>query len=87
MAMLDFFYGPNWGRIYDFLMSGRPPILVQLLALNALFLAIVAIRKAAGARHLGAGATLLSQLGILGANLVVLYQQQLEDFIRPMWWS
>ncbi|MCA3559706.1 MAG: hypothetical protein IOC82_01590 [Aestuariivirga sp.] len=54
---------------------------VRLLVLNAIFLAIFAIRKASGARPMPAAAALLVQLAALGANIIVLYQQDVQNYL------
>lgn len=57
---------------------------VRLLALNAFFLALYAIRKAAGAEPMGAGLTLFVQGALLSANLLVLFQSQVESYLKTL---
>ena len=70
----------------DFRLPDRrqPPDVRRLIALNALFLGLYAIRKAAGAQPMSAGATLFVQMGVLAANLLVLFQPEAETFIRSL---
>lgn len=83
--MPNFFDQAQAGDVYVFLTSGSPPIFVRLMALNALFLGMYAVRKASGAEPMSAWATLLVQLGALGCNLLVLYQAQVEtDLLEVM---
>jgi len=80
--MLEYLYLANWDQTFGFLTAGSPPMFVRLMALNALFLGLYAIRKAAGAQAMSAGATLFVQLSVVAANLLVLFQPEAETFIR-----
>ena len=82
--MLQYLYLAKWDQTFGFLTAGSPPMYVRLMALNALFLGLYAIRKAAGAQPMSAGATLFVQLGVLAANLLVLFQPEAETFIRSL---
>ena len=79
--MREYLYLARWDQTYGFLVSGSPPMLVRLLALNTLFLVLYAVRKSTGARPLSAGMALLVQLAVLGANLLVLFQPQVENYL------
>ena len=83
--MLEYlYYLAKWGQTFGFLTAGSPPMYVRLIALNALFLGLYAIRKAAGAQPMSAGATLFVQMGVLAANLLVLFQPEAETFISSL---
>jgi hypothetical protein len=82
--MLEYLYLANWDQTFGFLTAGSPPMFVRLMALNALFLGLYAIRKAAGAQAMSAGATLFVQLAVMAANLLVLFQPEAENFIRGL---
>lgn len=82
--MLEYLYLAQWDKSFDFLAVSSPPIYVKLLALNALFLALYAVRKAVGADPMGARLTLFVQLAVLGANLLVVYQAEVETYLRTL---
>ena len=82
--MLEYLYLARWNPTFDFLGSGSPPMAVRLGVLNALFLALFVIRKAVGARPMAAGLTLFVQVAILGANLIVLYQPEVESYLQSL---
>jgi len=82
--MLEYLYLANWDQTVGFLTAGSPPMFARLMALNALFLGLYAIRKAAGAQAMSAGATLFVQLAVMAANLLVLFQPEAETFIRGL---
>lgn len=71
-------------EVYDFLASGSPPIFVRLLALNAFFLALYAVRKAAGTRPMPIGMAIFVQAIVVGANMLVLYQTEVESYVRQI---
>ena len=82
--MLEYLYLSQWDQTFGFLTAGSPPMFVRLMALNALFLGLFAIRKAAGAQPMSAGASFFVQLAVLAANLLVLFQAEAEIFIRSL---
>ena len=82
--MLEYLYLAKWDQTFGFLTAGSPPMFARLMALNALFLGLYAIRKAAGAQAMSAGATLFVQLAVMAANLLVLFQPEAETFIRGL---
>ena len=82
--MLDFLDRVNWDQTYAFLVSGRPPIFVRLMLLNAVFMAIYGVRKAAGANPMPIALALFLQLLVLAANLVVLYQMEVLDYLNTL---
>ena len=82
--MLEYLYLANWDHSLAFLASGSPPMYVRLLALNAFFLALYAIRRTAGAQPMGPGMTLFVQGALLCANLLVLFQSQVEAYLKTV---
>lgn len=78
--MLEHISFAGWDQALGFLASGSPPIYVKLVALNALFLAIHAIRRAAGVDPMSGGMLLLAQVVMLGSNLFILFQPQVAVF-------
>ena len=82
--MLDYLYLAKWDQSFAFLAAGNPPMYVRLLALNAFFLALYAIRKAAGAAPMVAVLTLCAQQAVVGATLRVLYQSEVEAYLRTL---
>jgi len=82
--MLEYLYLARWDQAYDVLAAGNPPMFLRLLLLNALFLGLYAVRRASGARAMSSGSTLLVQLAVLAANLLLLYQSQVQDYLRSL---
>jgi hypothetical protein len=82
--MLEYLYLAKWDQAFGFLTAGSPPMYLRLMALNALFLALYGIRKAAGAQPMSAWMTLFVQLAALAANLLVLFQAEVETFFESL---
>lgn len=82
--MLEYLYLARWDDTYAFLASGTPPVFVRLLAVNAFFMALFVVRRAVGAAPMSSFMTLLAQLAVLGANLAILFQPQLVDYLRGL---
>lgn len=79
--MLSFLDRIRWGQTYDFLVSGSPPIFIRLMLLNALFMALYAVRRAAGAAPMSIAMALFTQLVVIGANLAVIYQREVTTYL------
>lgn len=82
--MLEYLYLAKWDQALAYLTSGSPPIYLRLVALNVMFLGLYGIRKAAGAEPMGAAFTLFVQGAVLCANLLVLYQTEVEAYLRTL---
>ena len=80
--MLEYLYTMRWDNAFGFLASGSPPIYVRLIALNALFLGLYAVRKAAGAAPMSAAMSLFVQATVVGANLLVLFQPEVVSVLE-----
>lgn len=82
--MLSFLDHVRWEQTYEFLASGNPPIIVRLMLLNAVFLALYAVRRSIGSRPMPIPLAFLVQTAMLGANLAILYQSEVEAYLRSL---
>ena len=80
--MLEYLYLARWDQALGFLASGWPPVWARLLALNALFLALYAVRRMAGAGPMPSGLAFFVQLTVVAANLLLIYQTEVVDYLR-----
>lgn len=80
--MLDYIMNARWDQAYNFLLSGAPPVYVRLFAVNGLFLLLFILRKLAGARPMSEIASLATQFYLLVANVIVLFQTEIEVYLR-----
>lgn len=82
--MLDYLYMARWDQAIHFLNSGSPPVYLRLLALNAVCLALYALRRASGADPMSASMSLIVQMIVLGANLLILFQTEVTAYLALM---
>lgn len=79
--MLEYLYLARWDEAHAFLANGWPPLWARLLALNTLFLALYAVRKMSGAGSMSMGMTIFVQLAAVAANLLLIYQPEVQDYL------
>lgn len=77
-------YQPDWQTVTEFLWSGHPPMLVRLLAVNALLLLLLAVRRAVSGQPMGNIMLFVTQFIFLTANLAVIFQRNIEIYIRTL---
>ena len=76
MLSIENFKNARWQDIYEFLVSGNPPLLVDLLILNTIFLAFFIYKKSRGGnRHYQTSFTV--QALLIAANCLIMFQPQL----------
>jgi hypothetical protein len=75
--MFDFehFKNARWGELYAFFAAGNPPLALQLLILNTVFLMFLVIRKIKTKYHMRRSTSLAVQALLVMANVAVMFQQ------------
>ena len=71
-AFRIFFEGNNWEMARDFLMTGEPPLITQILVLNTVVLIFWIVRRMRGASALRAQTANIVQGLLIAANCAVL---------------
>lgn len=84
--MLEYLYLARWDDAFGFLASGSPPVYLRLAAVNAVFIALFGIRRGLGAPPMSGLMMVLAQLAVLGANLAILFQPQVESYLMTLRW-
>ena len=86
--MLDLFERTNWESAYFYLTGGSPPLIVQLLVINTIFLILFILRRATGIYNRKAHTSYVIQGLLLFANIAVLMQSELtpiaSNFLTPL---
>lgn len=82
--MLEYLYLARWDDALGFLAAGSPPVYLRLVAANAFFIALFGIRRALDARPMGGIMMHLLPIAVLGANLAVLFQPQVEGYVLAL---
>lgn len=72
---MDLFWAADWDGLYRGLAKGNPPLALQLLALNTVFLVIFVIRRARAKQRLRNSTVELIQLFLLVANIAIVFQE------------
>ncbi len=76
MSFIDQFWAADWDGLYRILATGHPPLALQLLAVNTLFLVFLIIRNAAAKNRMRRQTVEIVQLILLAANLAVVFREQ-----------
>jgi hypothetical protein len=77
LARMDQFWQADWGEFYAFFAQGSPPLAIQILIINTIFFILWIIRRMRGARALRRQTSIAVQAILIGANTVILLQQNL----------
>lgn len=74
--------GAHFDELYAFFAKGDPPLAVQLLALNTIFLMIVVIRRMRGAPTLRRETSIVVQSMLIFANAVIMFREDIGHLFR-----
>lgn len=78
--MLDLIQRTNWDSAYYFLTVGHPPLIIQLLAINTIFLILFILRRMTGVYSKKAHTSYIVQALLIIANSAVLMQSELMPY-------
>jgi uncharacterized protein YegP (UPF0339 family) len=73
---LNNFKNARWGELYAFFANGNPPIVLQLLVLNTIFLGFIIYRRATAKFHMRKSSALMFQFALIAINLAVMFQKE-----------
>ena len=76
---MDLFWAADWDGLYRSLAKGNPPLALQILALNTIFLVIFIVRRATAKNRMRSSTVEIIQLFLLVANIAIVFQ---EDAFR-----
>jgi len=77
----ELFFHARWGELYAFFAKGNPPLAVQLLVLNTIFFALWIMRRMRNARAMRSEAANIVQALLIGANTMILFQQDITYYL------
>jgi hypothetical protein len=78
---MNLFWSADWDGLYRVLAKGNPPLALQLLAVNTIFLVFYIVRKATTKHRMRSQTVEIIQLFLLVANLAVVFQEQAYGWI------
>jgi hypothetical protein len=79
-VMQNMFERTNWEGAYNFLTSGSPPLILELLAINTIFLVLFILRRMTGIYSRKAHTSYLVQILLIASNVGVLMQGELAPY-------
>ncbi len=82
MGFIDYFMATDWGFAYRFLTKGHIPLIVQILAVNTLFLTLYVARNATAKNRFRHSTVLTIQGLLIGANLAVIMQDSVWPYVQ-----
>jgi hypothetical protein len=84
----DLIFQARWDQLYDYFVSGYPPLVLQLLAINTVFLVFFAIRRATAKHKLRSNTAYAVQGLLIASNALVMFNNDILGFAsstRAMW--
>ncbi len=79
MINIDHFKNARWGELYSFFAAGDPPLVLQLLALNTLFLAFFIVQKVRAKIKIRNSTIFFVQAVLILSNCAVMFQKEAYD--------
>ena len=76
--MLDFINKINWGEYVSLLETGDPPLILQLLFLNTIYMIWWIVRRWQGKRAMNPATASTIQLLLLAANMFILFKDRIN---------
>jgi hypothetical protein len=75
----DLIFEARWQDLYLFLVSGEPPLILRLLAINTIFLVIYVIRRARQEERMKEQSVYIVQAFLIAANVFVMFGPDMAD--------
>jgi hypothetical protein len=76
MLNIENFKNARWGELYAFFADGYPPLGLQLLVLNTIFLGFIVFRRAKAKYHMRKSTAYLTQALLLATNFMFMFQKE-----------
>jgi hypothetical protein len=75
--MIEQILNAPWWQLTDFFANGSPPLIVELMLVNTIFLIVLIIRRAKGLDTMRTEAIIQVQGLVILANFMVMFQEQI----------
>ncbi len=79
MLSIENFKNARWSELFAFFAQGNPPLGLQLLVLNTIFLGFVVFRRASSKHQMRKSSAYLIQAVLIASNLVFMFQKEALD--------
>ncbi len=80
--MNDYYQMLRFDDVRHFLLSGHPPVIIQLIAFNTVLLAVVILRRARATHKARNNVTVILQWCLITINIAVLCQEQWVPYLE-----
>jgi hypothetical protein len=78
----DLFFHARWDQLYDFFVTGYPPLVLKLLAINTVFLLLFIVRRASKKTTRRNTSGYAVQALLIAANGFVVFDNELFGFAQ-----
>ncbi len=82
--MINLFEKTNWEGAYIFFTSGHPPLILELLAINTIFLILFVLRRITGIYTRKAYTSYVVQALLILGNAAVLMQADITPYAEKV---
>jgi hypothetical protein len=76
---IENFKNARWGELFAFFAQGYPPLGLQLLVLNTIFLGFIVFRRATAKHQMRKSSAYLIQAVLIASNLIFMFQKETLD--------
>ena len=80
--MLDLVYRTPWEQLYGYFASGNPPLIIQILILNAIFFVWFAVRRMRKSKPMRKETASNIQSILLAINMVAVFQDSIRHILQ-----
>ena len=79
MLNIENFRNARWSELFAFFAQGNPPLGLQLLVLNTIFLGFVVFRRATAKHQMRKSTAYMIQAVLIASNLMFMFQKEAID--------
>lgn len=79
MLNIENFKNARWSELFAFFAQGNPPLGLQLLVLNTIFLGFVVFRRATAKHQMRKSTAYMIQAVLIASNLMFMFQKEAID--------
>ncbi len=79
MLSIENIKNARWNELFAFFAQGYPPLGLQLLVLNTIFLGFVVFRRATAKHQMRKSSAYLIQAVLIASNLIFMFQKEALD--------
>jgi hypothetical protein len=74
----------RWSDLYSFFADGYPPLIMQILALNTIFLVLFVYRRIRAKNKMRGSTVYFLQGALIAINMVVIFQKEAVSIVNTI---